>query len=310
MSLVERALKKIQESRGAVPPRLELPLQAHVQPAPIPAPHPVAGVEGVASLVLEQSTPSHSSLHTVTIDRTALRSATILPPEHQERQLADEYRQIKRPLLANALGRGVPALNNGRLIMVGSALPGDGKTFTCISLALSMALDRDISIVLVDGDVAKPHISEIFGLQREKGLLDVLRDEALNVESVILPTDLRGLSILPAGRHSDTAAELMSGGRMEQVVKALSGDPKRIVVFDSPPLLLTSEARALAGAVGQVVLVVKAGTTSQQAVLEAIDLLGEGKSVGLLLNQSDEQSRAGYYQYYGQRDEKTEATAD
>ncbi len=143
------------------------------------------------------------------IDRDALRQAELLPPASQERQLAGEYRQIKRPLIANALGRGVPKLPNGHRIMIASAMPGDGKTFTSINLALSFALEKDLSVVLVDADVAKAHLSRTFGVHNELGLMDLLRDEKLDVESVILPTDVPGLSILPAGKAHETANELL-----------------------------------------------------------------------------------------------------
>jgi protein-tyrosine kinase len=240
----------------------------------------------------------------VHIDRDALRHAELLPPVSQERQLAGEYRAIKRPLIANALGRGVPKIPGGHRIMIASAMPGDGKTFTSINLALSFALEKDLSVVLVDADVAKAHLSRTFGVHNELGLMDLLRDEPLDVESFILPTDVPGLSILPAGKAIDTANELLASARMEQIANQITVRyPNRIVLFDSPPLLVTSEAMAMSNVVGQIVMVVRAGVTPQSAVLDAIELLGEGKSIGLVLNQTDEQVRPGYYyQYYGNKD--------
>jgi exopolysaccharide/PEP-CTERM locus tyrosine autokinase len=239
---------------------------------------------------------------TLMIDKAALRAAGLLPPESQERQLQDEYRHIKRPLIARVFGRGVERVANGHLIMMASAAPGDGKTFTSINLAQSMAQEKDMSVLLVDADVAKPHISSIFSLRQEPGLLDVLRDESLDVESVILPTNVPRLSILPAGTPSETATEMLASERMRATVARLAAyDPNRIVLFDSPPLLLTSESRVLAGIVGQIVLVVCAGRTPQRAVFDAIELLGEGRSVGLVFNQSNERSNSSYrYEHYGQ----------
>jgi protein-tyrosine kinase len=306
MSLVERALKKIQESRahgpqGSLPPASTIPLQPARPAAAAPAPR-VAAVP-----TLEPARPTRI----VRIDREALRQAELLPPPTQERQLAGEYRQIKRPLIANALGRGVPKMPHGHRIMVASALPGDGKTFTSINLALSIALEKDLSVVLVDADVAKAHLSRTFGVHAETGLMDLLRDEHQDPEALILPTDVPGLSILPAGRAIDTATELLASARMEQVTAQMSArDSKRIVLFDSPPLLITSEAMALASVVGQIVMVVRAGVTPQSAVLDAIELLGEGKSIGLVLNQTDEQVRPGYYQYYGYKDDRGDDMVD
>lgn len=287
MSLVERALKKIQESRAAQGPE---PAQPRVGAPRVDPPAP-------APVVRREPRDPSRILH---IDRLALQAAAILPPPSQERLLADQYRQIKRPLIAGAFGRGGQALPDGRLLMVASALPGEGKTFTTINLALSIAAEKDISVLLVDADVAKPNVSTTFGLAREAGLLDVLRDEKLDVESVIIDTDVPRFSILPAGKHSETATELLSSVRMQQLMRQLeAGDPDRIVLFDSPPLLLTSESRAIASVVGQIVMVVRAGATSQQAVLDALDTLGEGKQIGLVLNHCDEQTTAGYYDYYG-----------
>ena len=318
MSLVERALKKIQESRahgpqsGAAPAGSSahtIPLQsaraATIQPSP-----PGSQAPRVSAVpVLEPPRPTR----TVHVDRDALRQSELLPPVSQERQLSGEYRQIKRPLIANALGRGVAKVPNGHRIMVASAMPGDGKTFTSINLSLSFALEKDLSIVLVDADVAKAHLSRILGVENDPGLMDLLHDEQLDPESVILPTDVPGLSILPAGKAVETATELLSSARMEQVAAQISArDPTRIVLFDSPPLLITSEAMALVGAVGQIVMVVRAGVTPQSAVLDAIELLGEGKSIGLVLNQTDEQLRPGYYyQYYGHKDgDRSDDTVD
>lgn len=310
MSLVERALKKIQESRtqasaeaAAAAPHT-IPLQV-AAPGAVPLPQPAASGAAAARVSAVPKSEPTARLRVIPVDRDALRHVELLPPRAQERQLAGEYRHIKRPLMANALGRGVPKVPNGHRIMIASAMPGDGKTFTSINLALSLAMDQDISVVLVDADVAKAHLSRTFGVQNEPGLMDLLRDEHLDVDSVILPTDVPGLSLLPAGKTSETAPELIASARMEVIANQISArDPSRIVLFDSAPLLITAEAMALAGLVGQIVMVVRAGVTPQSAVLDAIDLLGEGKSIGLVLNQTDEQTRSGYYyQYYGQGDD-------
>jgi exopolysaccharide/PEP-CTERM locus tyrosine autokinase len=232
------------------------------------------------------------------IDQAALRAAHLLPPEEQERQLGEQYRQIKRPLIASATGRGAAVLPAGHLIMVASAIPGEGKTFSAINLAFSMSLEKDIRVLLADADLAKPHISKLLGVQSEPGLLDVLRDDSTGLESVILPTNVPGLSVLPCGKQGADATELLASDRMRAIVKSIGGhEHNRIVLFDSPPLLLTTEAQALAQVVGQVVLVVRAETTPQQAVHNAIERLGEHKHVVLLLNQSMVASSEGYYGY-------------
>lgn len=285
MSLVEQALKKLQETRRAVAgdPRRELPLGVIREVA-----------DAAAALADGKSQGPRKVVH---LDRVALVRAGFLPPDHKQRQIADQFRHVKRPLLAAALGRGVEPLPNGRMIMLASSLPAEGKTFVSVNLALSMSLERDISVVLVDADVAKPHISRLFGIDGEPGLLESLQDDRLDIESLILPTDIPKFSVLPAGKQSDTATELLASRRMQAVIARLaaSQDRMRVVIFDSPPLLLTSESRVLAQQMGQVVLVVQAGKTPQQAVHDAIACLGENKPVSLLLNQSEAISEAGYY---------------
>jgi len=235
----------------------------------------------------------------VAIDQVALRESGLLPPPHQERMISQQYRQIKRPLLANAAGRGVPKLPNGMLIMMASAVPGEGKTFTSLNLAFSMTLEKDMRVLLVDADLPKPHISNLLGVEEEPGLLDALRDSSVDVERLILPTNVRGLFLLPAGKDPENATELLASDHMRQLAAQLiERDPKRIVIFDSPPLLLTTESQALAQVVGQIVLVVRAGVTLHRTVLDAVSVIGAGKSVSLVLNQSTTTPPASY-SYYG-----------
>jgi len=244
--------------------------------------------------------PSNIQTRSVHINLQALRAAGLLPPEHQERLIAKQYRQIKRPLIANAMGRGTAKLPGGHFIVMASALPGEGKTFTCMNLAFSMSLEKDLRVVLVDGDVAKPHISKLFGIEAEPGLLDVLRDPQLDIEQCILRTNVQGLYVLPSGKPSENATELLASARMEDIARRLGErDPQRIVLCDSPPLLLTTESQALAQAAGQIVVVVRAGETPHQAVLDALSHLVETKSIGLVLNQSRSEASGGYYYGYG-----------
>ena len=289
MSLVERALKKLQESRGgaSAPDAASAPPPAAVSPA---AREPAAA---------DIRRPSKI----VRMDREALRAAELVPAPNEERRFANEYRQIKRPLIANAFGRGAPALPKGRVMLVASALPGDGKTFTALNLALSMALEKDLNVLLVDADVAKPHLSRVLGVSGDPGLLDVLHDESLDIESVVLRSDVEGLEILPVGHASETATELLASSRMETIVAQLTArNPDRIVLFDSPPLLLTSESRVLCAVAGQAILIVSASSTPQQAVFDAIAHIGEGRYIGLVLNQCAQPSHGNYYNYYGNRE--------
>ena len=291
MSVIENAIKRLQASRAAAAP-------------PAAAVEVAAAAGGAAArrqetLTAPESTPA-APRRTVAVSEDALRAAGLLPPPHQERELAQQFRQIKRPLINRALGRGVEALAQGNLVMVASAVPGEGKTFMSLNLALSMRLEEDVTVLLVDGDVVNPRMSQVLGADSERGLLDIIKDPTISMGSLILPTDVPGLSFLPAGCPDDKATELLASARMQQVVAQLAAqDPARLVLFDSAPLLLTTESHALAQLAGQIVIVVRAEQTPQHVVLEAIDTLAEDKSISLVLNQSMRQPNTGYYYQYG-----------
>ena len=279
MSVIENAIKRLQASRGVTAPAGRERRAAGYRPEGAP--------EGAAGV------------RTLPLDLDALREAGLLPPAHQERELAQQFRQIKRPLINNALGRGVTPLADGNLVMIASAVPGEGKTFTSLNLALSMRLEEDVTVLLVDGDVVNPRLSQILGADDSRGLLDVIKDPSIALASAILPTSVPGLSFLPAGHQEPNATELLASARMSEVVAQLARqDPTRLVLFDSAPLLLTTESHALTQIAGQIVMVVRADQTPQHVVLEALETLAESKSVSLILNQSMKQPHAGYYYRY------------
>jgi receptor protein-tyrosine kinase len=241
--------------------------------------------------------PSGGPVSPIHVDLQHLRRIGIWPPAAMERQMRDEYRRIKRPLLANSTGRGAVSVERGNLIMMTSARPAEGKTFISVNLALSIAQEPDFDVLLIDGDVLSPAVSSIFGLEDRPGLLDVLSDASLPLESVTVPTDIPSLSILPAGRAQLLSTELLSSIRMDEIAGRLAAAGSHsIVLFDSPPLLPSPEAASLAHPVGQIVFVVKEGYTQQQDVIAAEELLDPGKPINFVLNQS----RAGGpdYGYY------------
>ncbi len=236
----------------------------------------------------------------VEVDFDLLRDAGLLAPTHQQKHVADQYRLIKRPLLDNISGKSAHRSPDANLIMVASAFPGDGKTFNCINLALSMATERDKRILLVDADVAKPHISNLFGVEKQAGLIDLITDGDLQIADVVLPTNVPGLQLLPAGKRDEHATELLASKRMAAITEKLSNSYREgVVVFDSPPLLLTSESRVLASRMGQIVLVVGSGSTPEHAVLEAIESLDPEKALSVVLNRSTKGFGGSMYGSYG-----------
>lgn len=298
MSIVEKAVRK---RRGAAKGPSEEQPAAHSIDDSVPS---------AASAPQSRGAPSNRPAHSLRVDRERLESLGMMPGESHSKRLVNEYRHIKRPLIeylaAEEEGRSRAARLANR-IMITSAVPGEGKSFTAVNLAQSLALEREYEVILVDGDIFKCTTTDAFGLRGKPGLGDLLADESLPVESVVYETDLSGMWVMPAGRNDPLLAEHLASRRADQVLTHLARmRPHQIIVLDSPPLLPTAEARIMAARAGQVVLVVQAGKTAEQTVLQALDVLKKEQRVNLLLNQAEMTGRLGYYDYYSGYYERTE----
>lgn len=236
------------------------------------------------------------------IDRAMLAEKGMLVPGAPIGALAEEFRLVKRQLLlgARALAAG-PMGERSRTLLVGSAKPGEGKTFCAINLAISLAAERDIEVLLVDGDFAKPNIMVTLGLNDSTGLLDILADRTLDPEEFVVRTDVPQLSLLPAGKRSHSDTELLASARTGEVIdQLLASDPRRIIVFDTPPALAASPASVLALLVGQVMLVVRADRTTEAEVREAVNILDGCEQISLVLNSRSYEPGGGRFgSYYG-----------
>lgn len=238
----------------------------------------------------------------VVLDENKLTTLGAIIPDAKRSRIKEEYRHIKRPLLMNAAGKGAHVADHPNLIMVTSSKPGEGKTFTAINLALSIASERDRTVLLVDADVVKPSLSRQFDLNNGLGLVDFLVSEEMTLSEVVVKTSLPSLSILPTGKNTHPySTELLASNNMRELAHELSVCyPEMIVVFDSPPLLVTSEASVLAQVAGQIVMVVEAEETRQHQVNEAIALLDQNRVTGFVLNKSRRLLNTDYYYgYYG-----------
>jgi protein-tyrosine kinase len=221
----------------------------------------------------------HANAPQVRLTEAMLETLGLRAPKEQERQRASEYRHIKRQVVSE-----LREDQARRVIVVASALAGEGKSFTSANLARSLALEPEHSVLLIDADVIKPFISQSLGIADRKGLMDALLDPVCNPEDLVLTTDVEGLSVMPAGRVSENATEYFASGRTREVLEQLLAVPNRIIVVDTLPLLQTTEARALAPFAGQVLLVVRAESTPQAAVREALAVLRKAPNVKLILN--------------------------
>jgi protein-tyrosine kinase len=294
MSIVERALRRLQNSSQGRPPGSALlrepkPLRAPAAAAPAVADALVVGA--AAAPVPRESLPASIG---------SLRAAGVLAlPEHAE-VLADQFRRIKWPILESVMGKRDPDGHPANIVMVTSSVAGEGKTFTSMNLALSIACEKDFSVLLVDADVAKRHSTRAFDVDDRAGLTEILGDATRDPEELVLGTQIRGLTFLPAGKRQELAPELFASQRMIDVIRTLRGtDPRRIVLFDTSPLLATNESQVLAKVVDQIVLVVRAEVTTQPMVLESVNLLDRSKEIRCVLNQAQGTELAEYYYGYG-----------
>lgn len=304
MSLIEQAGQRLEQLRQAgvdipSPPAASVPEPKLEQVSPAMhreiSPAPAKWVEPVALQSLEAAASRR-----VELNMDALSEAGIIRPDAPRSQLADEYRVIKRPLIDNAMGKGAAPIRYGNLIMITSALPGEGKTFTAANLAMSIAMELDNTVMLVDADVARPSMLRVLGLPATRGLLDVLVDESIDLPQVLLRTNVEKLTILPSGTAHPRATELLASDAMVRLLEEMARRyPDRIIIFDSPPLLVTTEARALASHMGQVVVVVKAEGTTHADVRHALATLETCPVKLMLLNQARAPAADAYGYGYG-----------
>ncbi|MEO8417236.1 MAG: XrtA-associated tyrosine autokinase [Methylophilaceae bacterium] len=283
MSIIEKAVGKldqIEKEQKARIPKALVSIEFDQEPE--------IGQSEVADEInktLLHDAPSQSNL--AIIDLTRLHGLGMVTPNDEKTQIVEEFRIIKRPLITNAFNQGAKRINNGNLIMVTSALAGEGKSYCAINLAMSIAMEMDHTVLLIDADVASPSIPNSLGVKNDRGLLDVLLDDKLELADVMMRTNVEKLSILTSGRKSRHATELLASQSMSDLLTEIAQRyPERIIIFDSPPLLLTSESRVLASQMGQIVLVVEAETTPQKTVMEALRQIESCEVINLIYNKA------------------------
>jgi exopolysaccharide/PEP-CTERM locus tyrosine autokinase len=293
MSIVERALRRLQKSGSALSGPLALDEKAPSGRSPRKG-------AGNSSLALTQHTPTRPPKEYIETTTEMLRAGGVYASEEYEGLLADQFRRIKWPILESAAGRGALEGQPANVVMVTSSVASEGKTFTSFNLALSIARERDLSVLLVDADIAKRHATRVFKAETRQGLTDVLAGRVADAEDLVLGTGIAGLTFLPSGSRTDAVPELFASHRMNEVVQALGGgDRTRIVLFDSAPLLATNESQVLGRLVDQIVFVVRAESTTQPMVIEALSLLDRSREIRCILNQARSSELGEYYYGYG-----------
>jgi exopolysaccharide/PEP-CTERM locus tyrosine autokinase len=297
MSTIEQASKRLEELRKA---GVDMPWARDPAAATLSAAQPAALAGALQDVPLPVA-PLAAPRHHAEIDLKSLEDAGYLVPSAPRSRLLDEFRGVKRPLLANAQGsKTAEPVERGNLVMITSSLPGEGKTFTSVNLAMSMAMELNHSVLLVDADATRMAAAQRLGISvQRRGMIDMLLDPSLDLSEVELATNVDKLTFLPVGTQNERATEIFSSQAMVGFLIHLAAHQQdRIVIFDSPPLLPSAEARALAPQMGQIVLVVHAGKTHQGSVQQSLAILEESSIVMTLLNQSRTPSASSPYGYY------------
>jgi exopolysaccharide/PEP-CTERM locus tyrosine autokinase len=293
-SLIEQAAKRLQQLQqaGVAPPEAPSGLTS-----PVAAP---SSSSAAAPEMRREAVPRGAPVsRQISLDLAALAAAGIVTPAAPRSMTADQFRVIKRPLLTAAKRARADGLTHGNLIMVTSALMGEGKSFTSLNLAMSMAMELDNTVMLVDADVARPSVMRMLGLPPAPGLLELLEGK-VQMQDVLLRTNVDKLTILPSGTPHPQATELLASDAMRRLLDDMARRyPDRIIIFDSPPLLLTTESRVLASQMGQVVLVVQADRTKQGEVLHAYSMIKACPHVNLVLNKAGQDAAGDYDRSYG-----------
>ena len=243
------------------------------------------------------------------IDLARLQKVGMVTPTGGRTRVVDEYRLIKRPILYNAVQ--LSQEKRGNLVMVTSAQPGEGKTFTAISLAMSILAEKNIHVLLVDLDVARQNLCRTLGMSSEKGLINLLNDTASSLSEVFVQTDLPHLTVLPAGADDPLAPELLASAKMHRFMGHLSNQYRsHLVIIDTAPALVSTDTSMLAKNVGQVIMVVEANRTGRASVEEAVSLVKGCEQISFLLNRVALSDMIYQYgSYYGDRyDGETKAS--
>jgi protein-tyrosine kinase len=235
------------------------------------------------------------------IEMSALARAGMFDWSRGRSRISEEFRLAQRQLLRAAFAPTAEA-GVSNLVMVTSARPGEGKTFTAVNLAGSVALQGDHHVLLIDSDSKRDSICQALGLADAPGVLDLAANPNLDPNEVILRTEIENLSLLPVGQERGRSSELFASRDMTQLIQRLGRRySDRLLVLDSAPCLSTSDPAALAPVVGQILFVVEAERTQREEVEAALDLIQACPLIMLLLNKVQVTNRytfGAYSNYY------------
>ncbi len=287
MSTIEKALDKLGQAAAAEP----VPASPVTEPADT-----LVNAQAAQAAVADNKTASQF----INIDLDSLSKRNFVAKATERKLIYEEYRVIKRKLINNAFGPLSSSLKNPNLILVSSSRPGEGKTFTSVNLALSIALEQDKTVLLVDADVLRPNVSRTLEISVPRGLTDYLSSDSVDVTDIMYSTNVERLKLIAAGKPHHLSTELLASDKMAALVDEFASRyPDRIVIFDAPPLLGVNETSVLAGMCGQAVIVLEENKTKLNELEKAISMLPPDLATGFVINKAHYSRDKGYGYGYG-----------
>lgn len=312
MSIIEKAITKLDQGKAAIANNKHLP-----SPLAVKLPSVAASVFNTQDRPTKPHLVDNKPGKVVEIDLDLLHQFGMVTPDAERSSIAQEFRRIKRPLLEKIFNPINANVRHNNLIMIASSLPGEGKTFCAVNLAISIALEMDRTVLLVDADVARPAVPRYLKSDPDHGvfkvgLMDILLDQNLDLADVMLRSNINALTLLPSGRYHKHATELLASNAMNKLLDEISERyPDRVIIFDSPPLLISTEARVLASQMGHIILIVEAESTTQYSIKEVLGQLRSTTNVSFVFNKAKEFSGGNYYgSYYGDYHHKHQGEHD
>ena len=303
-STIEKALKRQEEARrkqaeaAAKQGEETLPQSAD---AVEPAENNTSALKKAEKRAEPAKSKSADNKTPFNIDFSRLEANGMVSLTNARTQINEEYREIKRKLLGNAFGPLAKTLHNSNIIMVTSGRPSEGKTFTAVNLALSIAAEQDKTVLLVDADVLKPNVLNTFGLERRAGLMEYLTGDVDDISDVLYHTNVDKLKVIPAGRSHHLSTELLASQKMHDTIDEFANRYRdRVVIIDTPPLIGITESAVLANFAGQAVIVTEEGKSKLTDIRYSIQRLNPNMAIGFVVNKSvfTDTEGTGYYGYY------------
>lgn len=298
MSIIERVLDRMERNR----PQKASVSVSHEQDDEESYLEQHTNTEIVSNKAFKNKTKANAQVKTISrtvdLNYSYLKKLGILVPKNNNIMLSEQYRRIKRQILINAFDTGNKKVRNPNIVLITSAAPEEGKSFTSLNLSFSVTNEFNNTVLFIDADLPRHSSTNRLGLSGEEGLTDFLLDESKDISDVLLRTDIPNLSIITAGRKSDWTPEILASKRMSRFLDDLSQRyHDRLVIIDAPPLLQDSSASVLSRIVGQVILVVEAEKTPQHVVQEAVETIEDAQYIGLILNKSNQRDESKYNYY-------------